>query len=165
LSGLYLAPNLIVPVDPKNPSKAYGTQYRAQVGPSNSTLFSFDVPENWEGETCSLLFTFPYASDTALPAEFYFSGVEAQIGSDGGFVFDKLSTPISTAVTWDSKPEVEESYGKTVLIPGNTYNLKTENCRAGERLTYQMSEQGEVILNYFQLAGGGKPVGLWIVQC
>jgi hypothetical protein len=113
---------------------------------------------------CSLLFTFPYASETAFPGAFRFTGVEHELERNGGLNFDLLSEPVDTAVTRGSRPEIAESYGKTAIIPGNAYTIATTECASGQRLAYEASSVSDLMLEYFQ-STGPKPIGLWIVKC
>jgi hypothetical protein len=162
ISGDFLAPNLIIPVSPEAPDTAYGTQFAATITPSNSTIFTFDIPASWTG-LCSLL-TFPYASETAFPGAFRFTGVEHETLRDGGVQFDLLAGQVDNAVTWDSKPATAETYAKMTIVPGNSYTVATAPCASGQRLAYEASSVGDLELEYFQ-STGPKPIGLWIVKC
>merc|ERR1711939_199086 len=59
LDGEYQYPHLIVPVSSENKDKAYGTSYNGTISPSVSSIFNFDLPYSYEGQTCSLVFLFP----------------------------------------------------------------------------------------------------------
>jgi len=113
---------------------------------------------------CSLILTFPYATETAFPGAFRFTGVEHEMLRNGGLNVDLLSEPVSNAVTWGSMPEMAEHYGKTAIVPGNAYTISTKECASGQRLAYEASSVGDLILEYFQ-STGPKPIGLWIVKC
>merc|ERR1712157_625938 len=53
LDGEYQYPHLIVPVSSENKDKAYGTSYNGTISPSVSSIFNFDLPYSYEGQTCS----------------------------------------------------------------------------------------------------------------
>merc|ERR1712113_256314 len=57
--GSYETPHLIVPVNKDSPDESYGTSYFGQVNSTTSSIFNFDVPYDYEGKTCSVVFLFP----------------------------------------------------------------------------------------------------------
>lgn len=158
IDGFYRAPALIIPVSPEAPDAAYGTQFVAQITPGNSTLFSFDIPADWEGSTCSLIFTFPTQENTAFPDAWKYAGRDAKIE------FSKLNGTTDQSVTYATKPAVEKSYGQTAIVPGGEYRIDTRSCLAGSRCTFEAKAYGETAIEYFQ-ATGPKAIGLWITRC
>ena len=59
LSGPFEAPNLITPVDKSDPFKVVGNGCVAQLSPTLSTIFVFDIRPEHEGKTCNLEFHMP----------------------------------------------------------------------------------------------------------
>jgi len=66
LPSPFEAPNLIVPFEKADPKKVIGDSYTAQLSPSVSTVFVFDVSSTYQGKTCTLALRIPPAFD--LPA-------------------------------------------------------------------------------------------------
>ncbi|OBT54810.1 hypothetical protein VE04_04073 [Pseudogymnoascus sp. 24MN13] len=139
--GSFVEPKLIVPVSREDAGHPYGDIASPIITPSNNTLFAFTTPDAWTG-TCSLLFTFPYASETANPG----------------------ASDIDANETWWTKPELKETYGKTEIIPGNSYTIATFPCKGGETLVYDVSSVAGVELEFEQNAEKSA-YGLWVTKC
>ncbi|TVY21732.1 hypothetical protein LARI1_G000398 [Lachnellula arida] len=168
-SGTFQFPHLIVPTSPKSPDTAFGNSFKAYISPSNTTLFNFDIPTTapYTG-TCSLVFSFPYASELDPSAgTYFFSGIEEEKGESGGLDFALLSGIASASTTYNTTPKVATGgeYGKTEIIPGNSYTIKTFPCQSGGTpVTYSVTSVGNVELDYFQ-DSASKAIGLYIVPC
>ncbi|ELR10742.1 hypothetical protein VC83_06266 [Pseudogymnoascus destructans] len=161
--GSFVEPKLIVPVSREDAGHPYGDIASPIITPSNNTLFAFTTPASWTG-TCSLLFTFPYASETANPGAYHFSGIEEEKAGSGGLNFDHVEADIDADETWWTKPELKETYGKTEIIPGNSYTIATFPCKGGENLVYDVSSVAGVELEFEQNAQA-SPIGLWVTKC
>lgn len=164
-SGEYRFPLLILPVSPETPDYAYGNSYVAYVSPDNTTVFNFDIPEEepYTG-TCALLFLFPYASQLGIEnSPFYFSGLEEEEGENGGLDFALLTGVADPELTYKTTPSIDTDYGKTEVVPGNSYTIATFPCKSGEA-SYSVSSVGNVELDFFQ-DSEPDPIGLYIVPC
>ncbi|KFY51200.1 hypothetical protein V497_09313 [Pseudogymnoascus sp. VKM F-4516 (FW-969)] len=161
--GAFVEPKLIVPVSREDAGHSYGDIANPIITPSNNTLFAFTTPASWTG-TCSLLFTFPFASETANPGAYHFSGIEEEQAGSGGLNFDHVEADIDADETWWTKPELKETYGKTEIIPGNSYTIATFPCKGGETLVYDVSSVSGVELEFEQNAKA-SPIGLWVTKC
>lgn len=164
-SGEFRFPLLILPTSPEAPDYAFGNSYVAYISPDNTTIFNFDVPESspYTGN-CALLFLFPYESTLNLQnSPFYFSGIEEEEGENGGLDFALLKDVADSEVTYKTTPGVETDYGKTEILPGNTYTIATFPCKSGVT-SYSVSSVGNVELDYFQ-DSDPTPIGLYIVPC
>ena len=159
----FVEPTLIVPVSREDAGHPYGDVSSPIITPSNNTLFAFKTPASWTG-TCSLLFTFPYASETANPGAYHFSGIEEEQAGSGGLNFDHVKADIDADETWFTKPELKETYGKTEIIPGNSYTIATFPCKGGETLVYDVSSVSGVELE-FEQNSQASPIGLWVTKC
>lgn len=158
IPGFYRAPALIIPVSPEAPDTAYRTQYVAQITPGNSSLFSFDIPADWEGSSCSIIFTFPATqADTAFPEAWKFAG-------DGKIRLSELKAPFDQSVTFATTPEVKMSFEDITVVPGGEYRLSTEKCRAGSNIAIKAESCSGASIEYFQ-ATGPKAIGVWITRC
>merc|ERR1711939_689002 len=89
LDGEYQYPHLIVPVSSENKDKAYGTSYNGTISPSVSSIFNFDLPYSYEGQTCSLVFLFPEQDQLETSA----------------FTVNELSSPATEQTTYNSVPK------------------------------------------------------------
>jgi hypothetical protein len=165
-SGTFQYPHLIVPTSPQSPDHAFGNSYKAFISPTNTTLFNFDIPDQapYLG-ACSLVFQFPYRSQLAWHNEptFYFSGLEQEVGSNGGLNFALLSGVADSSTTYNDIAPIDTNYGKTKIVPGNNYTIATFPCRAGT-FTYEVSSVGGIEFDFYQ---DSRPyaVGLYIVPC
>ncbi|TVY29556.1 hypothetical protein LHYA1_G000990 [Lachnellula hyalina] len=151
-SGIFQFPHLIVPTSPKSPDTAFGNSFKAYISPINSTLFNFDIPTTapYTG-FCSLIFLFPYASELDPSAgTYYFSGIEEEKGENGGLDFARLSGVASASTTYNTTPRIATNgeYGKTQIIPGNGYTIKTFPCQSGTPVTYSVTSVGNVECNH-----------------
>merc|ERR1712072_841439 len=65
--------HLIVPISSEYPDQSYGTSYNGQINGTTSSVYNFDIPQSYEGQTCSLVFLFPKKSDLET-SDFTFNG-------------------------------------------------------------------------------------------
>ncbi|KAI5254100.1 hypothetical protein E4T42_02607 [Aureobasidium subglaciale] len=156
LTGTYEYPHLIVPVDSKQPDKAFGTQYNGTVSGSVSSLFNFDIPTSDNGKTCSLVFLFPQKQNLET-SSFAFSGT-------GGIDFAMLKGPASSSTTYNNRPGVGTGYGVTKVAPGNSYTIATFPCPGGSAIGFDLSTSDDTMLSYFQ-DYNPSPIGLYITVC
>ncbi|KAG9235039.1 ubiquitin 3 binding protein But2 C-terminal domain-containing protein [Amylocarpus encephaloides] len=166
-SGTFQYPHLIVPTSSESPETAFGNSYTAHISGTNDTLFNFDIPAvaPYLG-TCSLVFQFPYSSDLAYPnqPDFYYSGIEQEVGSDGGLSFALLSGLATSGTTYKSTPAIASNYGKIQVFPGNNYTVASFPCKPGKTRTFSITSVGGVELDFFQ---DSRPdaIGPYIVPC
>ncbi|KAG9666571.1 hypothetical protein KCU85_g4123, partial [Aureobasidium melanogenum] len=156
LSGDYQYPHLIIPVDSKQPDKAFGTQYNGTVSSSVSSLFNFDIPSSDSGKTCSLVFLFPKQADLET-SSFDFTGA-------GDIDFAMLKGPASSSTTYNNKPGVATDYGVTKVAPGNSYTIATFACPANSAIGFSLSASDDTQLSFFQ-DYNPSPIGLYITVC
>jgi hypothetical protein len=141
LSGAYEYPHLIIPVDSKQPDKAFGTQYNGTVSKSVSSLFNFDIPTSDNGKTCSLVFLFPKQADLET-SSFDFSGA-------GGVDFAMLKGPASSSTTYNNKPGVATDYGVTKVAPGTSSVIATFPCPGNSAIGFSLSASDDTLLSWF----------------
>jgi hypothetical protein len=156
LNGPYQIPHLIIPIDSSNPSSAPGTSYFGEVSSTISSIFNFDIPESYVGQTCSLVFLFPLQSQLQT-SSFTFSG-------SGGIDFSELNGIATSATSYSNAPGVATDYGTTVVAPGNSYTIATFPCPAGTTISFEMKAIGDTSLTYFQ-DYNPSPIGLYITSC
>lgn len=156
LSGPYQYPHLIVPVSSEHPDQGYGTSYNGMMNSSMSSVFNFDIPKDYEGQSCSLVFMLPKKSDLET-SDYTFNG-------QGSVSVDHLSSACSKDTTWNSVPSVDGHMGSFSPQPGNSYVVSTDSCAAGTTQSYELSAAGGLDLEYFQ-DYNPSPIGLYITAC
>ncbi|THZ93834.1 hypothetical protein D6C82_08644 [Aureobasidium pullulans] len=156
LTGAYEYPHLIVPVDSKQPDKAFGTSYNGTITSSVSSLFNFDIPSSDSGKTCFLVFLFPEQKNLET-SSFDFSGA-------GGVDFTMLKGTASSSTTYNNKPGVATDYGVTKVAPGTSSVVATFACPAGSAIGFGLSASDGTMLSYFQ-DYNPSPIGLYITKC
>ncbi|KZF25395.1 hypothetical protein L228DRAFT_265864 [Xylona heveae TC161] len=157
LNGNYQYPHLIVYTSNKDQNKASGTQYNGEVNSEISTIFNFDIPQSYEGKTCSLMFLFPQQSQLET-SSYNFTG-------SGSIDFAQLSSPATQSTTYANAPGVQTDFGAKNVSPGNSYPITSFPCPAGQALTYEAKlASGDLSLSYFE-DWNPSPIGLFIRQC
>ncbi|KAH0124413.1 hypothetical protein KCU67_g17729, partial [Aureobasidium melanogenum] len=149
----YLKPRLIVPVNSNQPQTAYGTQYNAYVGQGNSTIFTFDVPQSYQGKQCEVIFTYPTQSQLET------SFVESK--GNGGIDFKQLKNAADESVTFANQPAVAKDFGEKGVSTGNAYTITTGDCAVGS-ISYELTATGDYETSWFQ-DWNPCPIGLWVV--
>ncbi len=154
LSGEYLAPHLIIPVDSTNPNTAGGTSYFGQVSSTISSIFNVDSPADFAGKKCALIFTLPLQTQLQT-SSFTTSGT-------GSVNFKQLSSPAGASTSYSNRPGVAKDFGNFTLVPGNSYTIATGNCVPSQSFSYEMSASGDYALRYFQDVNP-CPIGVYII--
>lgn len=158
----YQAPSFIIPVSEEAPEVCYGTQFIAQITKANSTVYNFDIPETWEGANCKVIFDFPVKEKVYFQEGYKYTPSKDM---DGAFVnFHLLNGTIDMKTTYANLPEDAEHIGNATVVPGNSYTIVEEKCRAGQKLTFKLDSVNGSAIEYFQ-ATGPSPIGLWITKC
>merc|ERR1712070_248169 len=154
--GSYETPHLIVPVNKDSPDESYGTSYFGQVNSTTSSIFNFDIPYSYEGKTCSVVFLFPNKEDLET-ANYDYSG-------SGSMSCDKLESAATEQTTYNSVPKVSSHLNDLELESGNSYVVATGSCEAGQKVSYQLSSEGGMALNFFE-DWNPSPLGLFMTVC
>ncbi|PMD33984.1 hypothetical protein L207DRAFT_571397 [Hyaloscypha variabilis F] len=155
-SGNYQYPHLIIPISSSTPSTAAGTSYFGTISPNTSTIFNFDIPSSYSGQTCNLIFLLPLLSELET-SSYTFSG-------SGTVDFAELSAVATEATTWDNAPSVEKDLGEFTLSEGSSTLVESFACPAGETVSFEMSAVGDTDLYFFQ-DWNPSPLGLYITVC
>ena len=143
LTPPFVAPSLIVPIDSSDPNKIIGNSYSAQISPTRSTLFVFDVPASLTG-VCNLVLAFPPAFNPQYMAPL-------QINSPGGIAISRLDRPATVRTS-----ATTTAGGKIVgTVPGiqsgNKYTVARGPCATGERIGYKADSLDGLDINFFQM--------------
>jgi glucan endo-1,3-beta-D-glucosidase len=154
LQGPFEAPNLIVPVDKSDPSKVMGNGYVAQLSPTLSTVFVFDVRPETQGKTCNLALYVP-------PAFPWPDMSPVKIRSPGGIIVSSVGQHIASANISASNVVNFGVVGWVPSVqPANQYNLQSLPCAAGQTVAYEMESTGGLIMDFFQMTV--PPLGLFM---
>lgn len=158
LQGSYQYPHLIVPVNSQQPTKAYGTQYNGTITPTISSIFNFDIPPSYAGQTCSLVFLFPTRSELQT-SSFDFNG-------KGGISVDELSRPATRQTTYDTVPAAAVAGIGAIphVQPGNSYVVASHPCAAGKTQSFEFKSTGGLDLMFFE-DYNPSPLGAYITSC
>lgn len=156
LNGAYQYPHLIIPVDSQQSSKAFGTSYNGKVDSHTCSIFNFDIPTSYSGKTCSVVFLFPEQKDLET-SSFTLSG-------SGKVDFTKLKGPASQQTTYANQPGKESDLASVTVAPGNSYMITSNDCAAGQTVSYKICGNGDFSLDYFQ-DYNPSPIGLYVRQC
>jgi hypothetical protein len=147
---------LIVPISSEHPDQAYGTNYNGQVNSTTSSIFNFDIPKDYAGKQCSIVFLFPKKED--LKTSSY------EFGGSGSLDCAELSSAASQKTSWSNAPSVKKDLGSIPLQPGNSYVVATGACQAGTTQSIELSSAGGLALNFFE-DYNPSPLGLYITSC
>lgn len=156
LTGAYQTPHLIVPVSSEKPDEAYGTSYNGQINSTTNTIFNFDIPQDYEGKQCSIIFLFPKKED--LETSNY------EFGGSGSLGCSELSDVASEDTSYSNAPSADKDLGTIELQPGNSYVVATQECKAGKTQSIELSSEDGLSLNFFE-DWNPSPLGLYITSC
>ncbi|TVY76010.1 hypothetical protein LSUE1_G007476 [Lachnellula suecica] len=156
-AGNYQYPHLIVPISEDKPTIAAGTSYFGYVSSNESTIFNFDIPATYAGDTCYLIFLLPEKAD--LETSSY------TLSGSGEVTFSQLSTYATEETTWDNAPSVSESLGTFDLTEGSSTLVQTFACSGGDTVAWEMSAgASDTYLEFFQ-DYNPSPLGLYVTYC
>jgi len=156
LSGAYQTPHLIVPISSDKPDVAHGTSYFGEINSTTSSIFNFDVPSEYAGKQCSIVFLFPQKKDLTT-ADYTFSG-------SGSLGCSELSSAASQKTSWSNAPSVSKDLGDVSIQPGNSYVVATGDCKAGTTQSIELSSKGGLSLSFFE-DYNPSPLGLFMTSC
>ncbi|KAF2443499.1 glycoside hydrolase family 17 protein [Karstenula rhodostoma CBS 690.94] len=125
------------------PNKAIGNSYTAQVSPTRSTLFVFDVPPS-SAKTCNLVFVLPPTFDPTYMAPI-------QINSPGGISISRLDRPATVRTSANSVTGGKVVGAVPALQPGNKYTIASAPCEGGQHVSYKADSLNGLDLSFFQM--------------
>ncbi|KAF2633231.1 glycoside hydrolase family 17 protein [Macroventuria anomochaeta] len=148
--------DLSCPAAAKNadPSKVIGNGYVAQLSPTMSTVFVFDVRPEDQGKTCNLAFHMP-------PASPWPDMSPVKIRSPGGIIVSSVGQQAASAEISANDVGSSNFVGWVPSIqPANQYNIASVPCAAGQRVAYQIESTGGLTMDFFQMTV--PPLGLFM---
>lgn len=144
LSGLYEIPNLLVPIDLSTPGNILGNRYIAQISSTHSTLFDFNIPPEYQGKTCNLVFHVPPESQ-----EWWHPW---HLTTPGGIVFSQLEVPATALTSADTvSGSTSGPIGAVNSLESGAHLVSSAPCEAGKILGYRADAVGATDLQYFQM--------------
>lgn len=154
LQAPFEAPYLIVPIDKADPRNVIRNGYSAQLTPTTSTVFVFDIHPEHHGKNCNLAFY--------MPPPFPFAALApAQIRSPGGISVARLGRRAALAEMSTSSVGASSPVGSAPSIGAEgQYNIANFSCEAGQRTAYQVDSIGGLDMNFFQMIS--PPLGLFM---
>lgn len=150
----FQAPHLIIPVDKADPAKVIGNGYIAQLSPTVSTVFVYDVPPAHQGKTCTLVFHMPppFESPDSAPVKIRVPG-----GISVSELNNQVPAEVSAKMVGSSSP-----VGSVPLVQfGQEYNIASAPCKVGQRVGYQVDSLYGLSMDWFQMAN--PPLGLFML--
>ena len=156
LTGAYQTPHLIVPISSDKPDVAQGTSYFGEISSTTSSIFNFDVPAEYAGKQCSIVFLFPEKKDLTT-ADYTFSG-------SGSLGCSELSSAASQMTSYSNAPSVAKHLGDVDIQPGNSYVVATGDCKAGTTQSIELSSKDGLSLHFFE-DYNPSPLGLYMTSC
>jgi glucan endo-1,3-beta-D-glucosidase len=132
----------LVPIDWYNVDNIIGNRYIAQISSSHSTLFSFDLPFEYQGKTCNLVFYVPPESD-----EWWHPW---HLSTPGGIMFSQLENPV-TALTSSGNVGSSWPVGAVNSLESGGHLINSAPCEAGKTVGYRADALGSLDLQYFQM--------------
>lgn len=109
-----------------------------------SSIFVFDIPQDYAGKTCSLKFLFPTQSQLETSA-YEFSG-------PGTFDVEFLGGQVTKQTTYANAPEAVYDFGAFKFTPGSAVDIGEcpHGCPAGQQVAFRLNAGDDTSLNYFQ---------------
>jgi glucan endo-1,3-beta-D-glucosidase len=155
LRGPFEAPHLIVPVDKTDPSKVIGNVYAAQLSPTVSTVFVYDIRPEYHGKVCNLVFFVP-------PVSLFDGFSPAKIRLPGGISLSRLSSSVASPEISANSIGSSTPVGTVASIqPDNQYAVSSMPCEGGQRVAYQIDSVGGLTMDFFQMTS--PPLGLFMI--
>lgn len=156
LEGAYQTPHLITWTSKSYPDTSYGSQYNATVNEDCSTIMNFDIPSDYAGKTCSVIFLFPKQEDLETSAWTW--------NQEGGIQFDSLSGVATDATTYNNAPAINGTLNTINIEAGNSYVVSTGACAAGTTESIELSSSNGLQLEFFE-DWNPSSLGLYITAC
>jgi glucan endo-1,3-beta-D-glucosidase len=131
-----------------------GNGYTAQLSPTLSTVFVFDVRPEHQGKTCNIAFHMP-------PAFPWPDMSPVKVRSPGGITVSSVGQQAASAEISAKDVGSSKLVGWVPSIePANQYDIASVPCAAGQRVAYQVESIGGLAMDFFQMTS--PPLGLFM---
>lgn len=145
---------MIVPFDKDHPNKVIGNGYMAQLSPTVSMAFAYDISPAHQGKTCTLVFHIP-------PAFEYPDLAPIKIRAPGGMSVSRLSSQVFDGPSIKGAGSSTPIGGVAYVQPGHQYNIASIPCEAGQKVGYQIDSLNSLSMDWFQMTN--PPLGLFVL--
>ncbi|KAF1917862.1 glycoside hydrolase superfamily [Ampelomyces quisqualis] len=147
--------DLSCPASSANPAKVVDNGFTAQLSPTVSTVFMFDIRPEHESKLCNLVFFMP--SPFPIP-----DIAPVHLRSPGGIAVARLdNTATIPQISANSVGSSTPVGIVSSIQPANQYTLSSVPCEAGQRVAYQVDSVGGLTMDFFQMTS--PPLGLFII--
>ncbi|KAI4604965.1 hypothetical protein J4E90_008402 [Alternaria incomplexa] len=134
----------LIPIDKADPTKVIGNGYTAQLSPTISTVFVYDIRPEFAGKTCTLALHMP--PPFPLPET-----APVQIRTPGGISVSRLANQVPDTVSMQSVGNSSLVGVAQLIEPARQYNVASFPCEAGQRVSYQVDSINGLDMNWFQM--------------
>ncbi|KAI1763676.1 ubiquitin 3 binding protein But2 C-terminal domain-containing protein [Hypoxylon sp. FL1150] len=131
LSGQWESPQLIVPVHSAHPNTAYGRSTFGEASSTISTVFSFNIPAEDDGKTCTLVFLFPDRHEDVAAS--------SNMTGSGEIEFSRLDGAMGKKTTQNTVSDIVHSYKKVTVARSNAYKIESFACTGGQDVAVELS--------------------------
>jgi len=121
-----------------------GNGYTAQLSPTISTVFVYDVRPEFAGKTCTLALHMPPPFPIPETAP-------VQIRTLGGISVSRLANQVPDTVSMQSVGNSSLVGVVQLIEPTHQYNVASFPCEAGQRVGYQVDSINGLDMNWFQM--------------
>ena len=136
---------MIIPIDKANPSQVIGNGYIAQLSPTLSSIFVFDIRPEDEGKTCNLKFHMP-------PVSPWPDMSPVRLRSPGGITVSRVGQQAALAGISANDVVYSTIVGSVPSVQSaNRYSIVSVPCAAGQRVAYQLDSAGGLDMDFFQM--------------
>ncbi|KAI4638259.1 hypothetical protein J4E93_010258 [Alternaria ventricosa] len=137
-------PHQLIPIDKADPTKVIGNGYTAQLSPTISTVFVYDIRPEFAGKTCTLALHMPPPFPISETAP-------VQIRTPGGISVSRLANQVSDTVSMQSVGNSSLLGVVQSIEPAHQYNVASFPCESGQRVSYQVDSINGLDMNWFQM--------------
>jgi glucan endo-1,3-beta-D-glucosidase len=155
LGGPFEAPQLIVPINKAIPFNVVGNGFTAELSPTISTVFVFDVRPEHSGKLCNLVFFMP--PHFPIP-----DTTPVHLRSPGGIAVARLDNTATIPLISANSVGSSTRVGSVPSIqPANQYTISSAPCEAGQKVAYQVDSVGGLTMDFFQMTS--PALGLFMI--
>jgi hypothetical protein len=147
------APELTTWISKSQPDTAYGNQPNASISEDCSSVYSFKIPQDYEGKQCSVVLHFPEQEGP---------GGGASTGNNqGSLAVYELNGPVSEKITYNTCPGKGDKLDCVAVQPGASHVVRKGPCKAGQTEAIELSSESGLQLEFAQ----APPTGVYITAC
>lgn len=139
INGGFQYPQMIQKIDALNPQKPSGPASNGEICQSISTLYTFEVPDDYAGHVCELVFLVPWERHPRDNLKF---------NGKGRLSFAELKDAASPDTTYANAPARLFDFGSYDVRTKSNYLVGSYKCPAGTSVTFEVSGQDGLCMSY-----------------